>query len=302
VVVRLGSGVAVVAVALSAFSTAACSPSGGAPAGTISVVASTNVYGDIAAQVAGRLAGGKIRITSLISDPAIDPHSYEANARDELAISRADLIVENGGGYDDFVDTMRSAADTKAPVINAVAVSGKSGDPLNEHVWYDPPTVEKVADHIARFLESRLPAEAAIIRRNAAAFAAKLHTLEAAEARIRAAHVGAGVAITEPVPLYLLEACGLVNQTPTDFSKAVEEGSGVPLRVLHTTLDLFAARQVKLLVYNDQTSGVETEQVLAAAKDNHIPTVPVSELLPSGKTYVTWIGGLLASIRSALGG
>jgi zinc/manganese transport system substrate-binding protein len=304
-VFRRGGIVTLAAISVAALSATACSASSSAgPPGSVSVVASTNVYADIVEEIAGRLAGGKVQVASIISDPSADPHSYEASTRNQLAISRADLIIENGGGYDDFVDTMRNSANADAEVLNVVELSGKkaaSGGQLNEHVWYDFPTVAKLVSRIEQFLIAHDRADAAMLRANARAFTAKVAALEATEARIKAAHAGEGVAITEPVPLYLLEACGLVNRTPPDFSEAVEEGTDVSPRVLQSTLALFSGHQVKLLAYNEQTAGVETDKVLAAAKTDHIAIVPVTETLPQGKTYLTWMRDMLNSVASALG-
>ncbi|MBN9620406.1 MAG: zinc ABC transporter substrate-binding protein [Actinobacteria bacterium] len=294
----------VVAGVVAAVAVTACSSSAGGGSGSVSLVASTNVWGDVAQQVAGKLAGHKVAITSIISDPAADPHSYEADTRNQLEISRAAVIVENGGGYDDFVDTMRQSAGSKATVLNAVAISGKQpvdGD-LNEHVWYDFPTVAKVTDQIADALAKADPADAATFHANAAAFDRQLAGLEAAEAEVKATYAGTGVAITEPVPLYLLQACGLVDRTPEEFSHAVEEGNDVAPRVLQQTLALFSGHQVKLLAYNEQTSGAETQQVQNAAKANHIPVVGVTETLPAGQTFLTWMSGNLAAIKAALHG
>ncbi|MGN9760983.1 metal ABC transporter solute-binding protein, Zn/Mn family, partial [Streptomyces sp. SD31] len=44
-----------------------------ASSSAIPVVASTNVYGDLAEQI----GAGKVEVTSIISDPDQDPHSYE---------------------------------------------------------------------------------------------------------------------------------------------------------------------------------------------------------------------------------
>ena len=116
-----------------------------------------------------------------------------------------------------------------------------------------------------------------------------------------AAHSGEAVAITEPVPLYLLTACGLVNRTPAQFSEAVEEDTGVSVRVLQQTLALFESHTVRALVYNAQTSGAETTRVLAAAKAAGIPAVPVTETLPAGDTYLGWMGDNLDAVVKALG-
>ncbi|GIF62142.1 metal ABC transporter substrate-binding protein [Asanoa ishikariensis] len=272
---------------------AAATPTG------VSVVASTNVYGDIAKQI----AGDKATITSIISDPAADPHSYEANTRTQLDLSKAEIVIENGGGYDDFVDTMLKSAGSDAKVLNAVDISGKTatgGAELNEHVWYDFPTMSKLADQLVSALSTADPGSAATFSDNATAFKQKLQGMEQQSAAIRSAHSGAGVAITEPVPLYLLEACGLANKTPEEFSEAIEEGTDVPAAVLKETLDLFAGKQVELLAYNEQTSGPETEKVLAAAKDHQVDVVPVTETLPAGKDYLTWMTENLSAIETAL--
>ncbi|MEV6924788.1 zinc ABC transporter substrate-binding protein [Dactylosporangium sp. NPDC051485] len=275
---------------------APASPAGGA---TVSVVASTNVYGDIVKQIAGDRAA----ITSIISSPDADPHSYEANTRTQLELSKAKVVIENGGGYDDFVDTMLKASGGAPKVLNVVDISGRTatgGKELNEHVWYDFPTVQKLADQLAAALAEADPAGAATFAANATAFQQKVQQLQAREAAIKAAHTGVGVAVTEPVPLYMLEACGLVNKTPGEFSEAIEEGTDVPANVLHKTLDLFAHKEVALLAYNEQTKGPQTQKVLNAAKAANVAVVPVTETLPDGKDYLSWMNSNLTAIETAL--
>jgi zinc/manganese transport system substrate-binding protein len=267
----------------------------------LDVVASTDVYGDIVQ----RIGGDRVNVTSIISDPDADPHSYEANTQNQLALSHADIVIENGGGYDDFIDTMLHAADNdEVTVLNVVEISGftaPADGELNEHVWYDLGTVRKLTDQLVSALSANEPADASTFQSNAAAFEADLQQLEATEASIKQAHAGAGVAITEPVPLYMLEACGLVNKTPEEFSEAIEEGTDVSPTVLQETLDLFANGEVQLLAYNEQTSGPETERVLDAANSNDVAVVPVTETLPEGKDYISWMAANLSAIQSALG-
>ena len=119
----------------------------------ILVVASTDVYGELVSAV----AGDTVAIRSIIDDPSKDPHEYEVSARDQLDLSHADLVVRNGGGYDDFIDTMLSASDnTDVPVIDAVELSGydASSPQFNEHVWYDYPTVIRVVEAAIRSSQS----------------------------------------------------------------------------------------------------------------------------------------------------
>lgn len=269
----------------------------------VSVVASTDVWGDVAAQVAGDLAGRSVKITSIINDAVQDPHSYEASARDRIALTRADIVIENGGGYDDFVGRMLGRSQDR-PTIDAVRVAGDrariDGQP-NEHVWYDFTTVGAVAGKIAEVLEADDPSHAADYRRNLASFVDALRGLEKREARLAQAHAGVGVAVTEPVPLHLLQACGLVNRTPAQFSEAVEQGTDVAPRVLQQTLALFSTRQVTALVYNEQTVDVATTRVSHAAKTSDIPVVGMTETLPSGQSYLSWMSANLTALQTALG-
>ncbi|MBC7519339.1 MAG: zinc ABC transporter substrate-binding protein [Microbacteriaceae bacterium] len=281
--------------------TTAAQPAATDAGGTITVVASTNVYGDIAQQI----GGDRVTVRSIISDPAQDPHSYQGDAQVQLALAKAQLVIVNGGGYDDFVGTLlRGAADSRATVLNAVSISGFDQKPasgtFNEHVWYDLPTVRKVATQIAATLGTIDPASVDRFTANTATFDAALDTLAGKIAALKAAHDGDGAAITEPVPLYLLTAAGLVNKTPAAFSKAIEGETDVAPDVLRQTLSLFSTHSVKLLAYNDQTTSPQTEQVLAAAKSAKIATVPVTETLPAKTNYVQWMAGMITALDTAL--
>jgi zinc/manganese transport system substrate-binding protein len=295
-----------VAVAATALLSAGCGQSSAATASassSIRVVASNDVWGDVAAVV----GGSRVSVTSVISDPAVDPHSFEANARTELAVSRARVVIENGGGYDDFMTRLVRAAGSKATVIDAVEVSGKAaaakaaGTEVNEHVWYDFPSVGRVADRIAAALGRADPRDAPSFRANAAEFRTKLDALITRERSDRTRTAGAGVAITEPVPLYLLQALGAVNKTPPAFSHAVEDGDGVSPSVLRQTTALFSSGAVKALVYNAQTGDVQTAALRKAAEAAHVAVVPVTETLPPGTNYLTWMSDNLHAISKALG-
>ncbi|TDT63080.1 zinc ABC transporter substrate-binding protein [Frigoribacterium sp. PhB116] len=294
--------------------------------GAIAVVASTNVYGDIAKTV----GGDAVDVTSVISDPSQDPHSYEADARTQLAVSRADVVIQNGGGYDEFMHTLLDASGSEAAVIDAVEVSGLDADEhgdeahadesgeahadetaeaddhghdhgeFNEHVFYSLPSMAALATAIADELGAVDPAQADTFTANAASFGEQIADLEAQAAEIKTAHDGESVAYTEPVPGYLFDAMGLVNVTPSDFSEAIEEGDDVSPAALNETLQLFSDGTVDLLAYNEQTSSPETEQVEKAATDAGVAIVPVTELLPTGDDYVSWQQSNIDAITAAL--
>ncbi len=288
--------------------------------GRLQVVASTNVYGDIASAIGGDL----VNVTSIITGANQDPHSYEASARDQLAIAEADLVILNGGGYDTFMETLVDASGTTAPVITAVDVSGLLEDGadddhaeedsaeeedhdghdhiegFNEHVWYDFHAMEDVAEEIADQLSALDSANAAAFEANADAFTAEIEALEARADELHTTLEGQGAAMTEPVPGYLLAAVGLDNLTPEAFTEAIEEGADVPPLALQETLDLFTGPSVVVLAYNSQTASPETERVREAAETAGVPVLDFTETLPDGQTYVSWMTANLDSIAAAL--
>ncbi len=149
----------------------------------------------------------------------------------------------NGAGYDDFATKILAAADARPATIDVAQLSGlqsqtPAGEEFNEHVWYSFPTVKKVADTIAVDLGRADPEQASTFTANAQAFDAKIDNLTAKLDAVKATHAGARVAVTEPVPLYMVQAAGLVNATPPEFSHAVEEGTDPPAAVLKDTLTL----------------------------------------------------------------
>ncbi|WP_255482050.1 metal ABC transporter solute-binding protein, Zn/Mn family [Pseudarthrobacter sp. NBSH8] len=288
--------------------------SGGAPsatsgtdssAGVVNVVASTNVYGDIAAVI----GGDKVNVTAIITKTSQDPHSYEATAQDRLLVSKAELVIENGGGYDAFLHKM--ADDSNIPhsnIVTAVEVAGlapkedhadspAASEPadghdqgeFNEHVWYSLAAMDKLADAVAAKLGELEPGSAALFTSNAATFKARVDGLAGKLATLKANGTGAGVALTEPVPLYLLEAAGLENKTPADYTAAIEEGSDVPPAVLKAATDLAGSKDIRFLAYNGQTEGPQTQALKKAAESAGVPVIDFSETLPEGKTYLQWM-------------
>jgi len=312
------AGFALLTVAVATVLAACGSSSNGSSAGDgtgdgstapIAVVTSTNVWGDVVEQVGGQYT----TVRPLVTDPSADPHSFEPSAQAQLAVSKAELIVKNGGGYDDWMTTLIDASGSVAPVIDAVDLFASGGratsatgtseadaEPFNEHVWYDLPTVDAVAQRVAEELSGLRPEQATYFKANADAFADKIAGLTMKVQAIKVAHDGTGIAVTEPVPLYLTEAAGLVNETPEKFSAAIEEGTDVPPTVLNDTLALFTGGQVAVLVYNAQTASPETETVLDAAKQNAVAVVPVTETLPANKDYLSWMDETITALATAL--
>lgn len=291
------------AAAAAALSLSACSPgepaADGDPgaANVISVVAATNVYGNIAQEV----GGSHVSVHSIISKAGADPHGYEASAQDKLAVSKADLGIENGGGYDDFFSQLAKDQLDPASTVNVSELSGlDTGGEFNEHLWYSLPTMNKLVDELASRFSTLQPEQAADFTSQAASFKDQLASLEARLGGLQEKLQDTPAAVTEPVPLYLLEAAGLSNQTPEEFTEAVEDGSDVPASVLSETLELMRSGGLSMLAYNEQTGSAQTEEVKAAAVAAGVPVADFAETLPADNSYVQWMDANVTALEQAL--
>jgi zinc/manganese transport system substrate-binding protein len=276
-----------------------CAKSVPAPhSGLIEVVASTNVYGSIASSIGGT----RVNVTSLITDSTTDPHDFQGSARAQLSLSRADVVVENGGGYDPFIDTLLAGADNPdAKVLNVTTISGNAVTPdFNEHLWYQLDTMELLVAHLVATYAAIEPDRASYFEANAQPYIGHLASLSGWLAGIGQHFGPLKVVMTEPVPGYLVEAAGLTDVTPAEFSRAIEAGTDVAPDALKRTIALVTTRSVALVIYNTQTAGPQTDQVLAAAQDSGVPVLPVSETLPAGGEYLRWMDSTVSALRLAL--
>ena len=277
-------------ITLTGCATAAPEPTG--TDGKLQIVASTNVWGDIASQVGGDL----VEVTSIIDNSSKDPHSYEATARDQLAIENADLIVANGGGYDDFIDTLANAADNKN-VLHATDNVTAVDPSLNEHVWFSIAGVAEVATAIGEELAKADTANAATYEQNAVAFGEKIVALTLEVQELKTITDGYTYFSTEPLALWLLADLGFQDLTPADFSEAIENETDVSPLTIKESLDLITSGKVKYLVVNLQTENTQTQQIVDAAKTAEVRAVVMTEVLSDGKTYLEWMTANLKTIN-----
>lgn len=265
----------------------------------LQVVAAENFWGSIAAQIGGE----KADVRSIISKPGVDPHLYESSARDALSLVKADIVITNGLGYDDFMSRLLSAShNDDRKVVSVASVLGVSSKDANPHLWYDIPKVSLVAEAFEKAMATKDPKNARVYSANLTKFKASLQPVLALLRQIKARYAGVPVAYTERVPEYLLAAAGLSSKTPSGFSSAIEEGND-PSPADATAMNaLVTNRSIRVLIYNAQATSAVTEHVKTLAKDAGIPVVGVTETLPATElTYQSWQLHQAQALLKALG-
>jgi zinc/manganese transport system substrate-binding protein len=258
--------------------------------GPIKIVASTNVWGDIAYQIAGEEA----TVTALIDNVNQDPHSFEASARDQLAVQDADIVIMNGGGYDDFVEQMVEADETPAILINAYVASGDD-DTRNEHIWYSASQVKDVGNVIFSALETVDRNSTPTYESNLAEFEAQISLIEIRTSEIASAWGGEKVFATEPLIYYLLQDTGMVDITPGEFFEAIEEERDVAPAVMLEAKE--ALKQAKFVVVNSSTSTAQIEELLSSYPS---AAYAFGELLPQDPDTGEYSGDYFEMMTSAL--
>jgi zinc/manganese transport system substrate-binding protein len=304
---RTRSGVLAVALPLAAALLASACSSSSAPGPgqaaaassvTITAIGAENEYADVISQVGGKY----VKVTSLLSNPDTDPHTFEASPAVAREISAAKLVVQNGLGYDDWATTIENAAPSDGrKVINVQQLLGLPDSTPNPHLWYKPSTMPAVASAIAADLGQADPPHAAYYKANAASFIASLGAWTKALATFKAAHPGTPVATTEPVADYMLQAAGADNLTPWTFQADIMNGTDPAPQDVSIQKSLFTQHKVKVFLYNQQVTDALTESYINLAHDNGIPVVGVYETMPTpGYTYQSWMLAEVTALSKAV--
>jgi zinc/manganese transport system substrate-binding protein len=262
----------------------------------IQVVAAENFYGDIVKQ----LGGSHVAVTSILSNPNVDPHEYESNVQTAIAVSKAQLVVENGVGYDTWMDRLLSASPNNSRVVLVGANIADHKLPDNPHVWYGIENMPAIAQAITAALKKLDTADASTFDSNLATFKQSLVLLEQKIREINKKYMGTPVALTETIYLYQAVPEGLAVLTPFDFQKAIAEGNDPPADTVIEANNQITRKEVKILIYNSQTVTPITTNLQNEAKNLNIPVVPVSETMPPGKTYQTWMIDQLNTLQQSL--
>ncbi len=277
---------------------AACgTQSGSAGSGTIQAVGAENEYANVLSQIGGRY----VQVTAIMSDPNTDPHTFEASPTVAQEVGRAQLVVQNGLGYDGFMTQVEnSASSSDRRVIDVQHLLGLPDSTPNPHLWYKPSTMPAVAARIAHDLSVLQAAHASYFQDRLKAFDGSLGPWRQSISELATGDAGAPVAVTEPVGDYLLQAARLDDRTPWELQADVM--NGVDLSPQNVTLqeNLLRQHQVKALLYNQQVTDSVTQTFLGIAGPSGIPVVGVYETMPPGYTYQTWMLAETRALRHAL--
>jgi len=169
----------------------ACGTTPVTSSGKLTVLATTTLVGDVAANV-----GGEWIDLSVMMPAGVDPHSFEPAPADLGKVADADLVLVNGVAFETFLEKLLENAGDASKVIvvsdgiemlilvegaDEHATDAEHTDNHGEfdpHVWHDPNNVIIWTNNIAAALSERDPEHAAAFRANADTYIAELRALD----------------------------------------------------------------------------------------------------------------------------
>jgi zinc/manganese transport system substrate-binding protein len=273
-------------------------PAGAEARGRLQVVAAENFWGSIAAQ----LGGEKADVTSIIVNPATDPHSYEPTALDARKLAGAQMAIVNGLGYDPWAPRLLRASPSGNRVELDVGKALGLADGANPHQWYSPSSVRRVLDAIVAGYERLDPSAASYFARRERDFLTHdLARYDALRREIRERYAGTAVGYSESIFQPLGEDLQLKLLTPYSFAKAIAEGNEVTAQDKQAVDDQARKRLIKIWVFNSQNVTPDVQRVNEIARERRIPTVTVTETLsPAGYSFEQWQSAQLEGLARAL--
>jgi zinc/manganese transport system substrate-binding protein len=258
----------------------------------IVAIGAENEYASVISQIGGRY----VAVAAIESNPNTDPHSFEASPSVAREVQQAKLIVQNGLGYDGYMNKIEAAsAEPSRHVIDVQKLLGLPDSEPNPHLWYRTQTMPKVAAAVASVLGDLQPAHRSYFEANVQKFDTSLQPWYAALNAFDRAHPRTPVAVTEPVGDYLLQAAGARIQTPWTLQADVMNGVDPAPQDVTIETNLLRRRRVRVFLYNQQVTDPITASFLAAAHQAHVPVVGVYETMPPSYNYQAW---MLAETRA----
>lgn len=270
-----------------------------APPQRLLAIGAENEYADVIRQVGGR----HVTVRAIESNPNADPHSFEASPSVAREVAQASLVVQNGLGYDAYMDRIESGSpNARRRIVDVQTLLGLPDSTANPHLWYAPATMPAVAAAVAADLAALDPPHAADYRAGAAAFDRSLMPLRAALRSFAARHPRVPVAVTEPVGDDLLAAAGATVLTPPRFQDDIMNGVDPAPQDVSLEQQLLAGHRVKALLYNVQVTDSLTASFLDDAARARVPVVALYETMPAGYHYGSWMLAELRALDRAVSG
>lgn len=254
----------------------------------ITIVTSTNIYANIAKQVAGKYA----KVTPLIANGNTDPHDFEPTVETARVVANSDILVANGLGYDDWIDRLADANNKKVLKVGNDLMGLKTG--ANPHIWYDLQMPKKYVNYLVNKLDKLDPKHKKQFNQNGNNYLKRIDKLEQLEKSLDYKHAKP-VFVSEPVFDYMLNSTGYIIDDKA-FEDAVENETDPSAQIIQEMNQKISNHKIAFFVNNTQASSSTVNSFVKLAQEHNIPILNVRETMPNNTTYIRWMNENLENL------
>lgn len=247
----------------------------------VSIVTTTNIYADIAKNVAGKYG----RVQAIIKNSATDPHDFEPTTADAKKLTNANIIVANGLGYDSWMNKLASSVSKKPVLVGEDLMGLTKVD--NLHIWYDLDMPTKYVNYLVKRLSKLDKKHAAYFKENGDKYLAKIAKVKQI-AKSADKKNNKPVFVSEPVFDYGLEEAGY-KIGDKEFEEAIENGTDPSPKTINKMTNEIKDKKIAFFVNNTQASSSTVKTFVKLAKENGVPVLNVRETIPNHMTYLDWM-------------
>lgn len=246
----------------------------------ISIVTTTNVYSDIAKNIVGKYGTA----TAIIDKSSVDPHDFDPTTADAKKLTKANIIVANGLGYDSWMNKLAKSVNKKPVLVGEDLMGLKNGD--NPHIWYNLNMTTKYVDYLVKRLSKLDKKHAAYFKANGKKYLAKVDKIKKLVKTDKSNKKP--VFVSEPVFDYALKEAGY-KIGDKEFEEAIENGTDPSPKMINKMNTDIKEKKIAFFVNNTQASSSTVKSFVKLAKKNGVPVLNVRETIPNHTTYLTWM-------------
>lgn len=246
----------------------------------ISIVTTTNVYSDIAKNIVGKYGTA----TAIIDKSSVDPHDFDPTTADAKKLTKANIIVVNGLGYDSWMNKLAKSVNKKPVLVGEDLMGLKNGD--NPHIWYNLNMPTKYVDYLVKRLSKLDKKHAAYFKANGKKYLAKVDKIKKLVKTDKSNKKP--VFVSEPVFDYALKEAGY-KIGDKEFEEAIENGTDPSPKMINKMNTDIKEKKIAFFVNNTQASSSTVKSFVKLAKKNGVPVLNVRETIPNHTTYLTWM-------------
>ena len=196
-------------------------------------------------------------MTSIITNPNVDPHDYQASTKVAKETVGSKIVIANGIGYDGWMHNLvKDSSKVDYIKVGEDLMGKQNGD--NPHLWYNPATMPKLANTIATKLGKLQPKNKAYFKKNAQKYIASLKPVNDKIAQLKqlaATKKNKEVYVSEPVFDYALEATGF-KVGDTQFENDTEKGVDPSPQTIRTMQNGIKNHKIAFFVFNKQVDNL----------------------------------------------